>query len=567
MRLSTDAGRDDARSGAVLAAALNAGVDLVDTADAYCLDNAEFGHNERLIGATIADHAVTVVSKGGLTRPDGTWLPDGRARHLADAARASRDRLGVPAIDLYLLHAIDPRTPLATSVRALAKLRDDGVVRAIGVSNINLHQLEQALAITAIDAIEIELGPWRLDAIRGGLVAACERRGIRVLAHRPLGGAAGVRRLERDPIVCAIATRFGATPVEVALAWLCAQSPAIVPLPGATRIETARSIARAASLVLDPDALAQLGAHWLETGAPGESRDGEVVLVLGMPGAGKSTIAEAYVARGYTRLNRDERGGSLRDLARELGKTLATSNRVVLDNTYPTRASRAQVIAVARKHGVGVRCAIAATSLEDAQHNAVARVLSRHGRLLEPDELAREHEIGPGAQFRYRRTFEPPRVDEGFVTIDELPFARKARGGSIPALIVELDQLVWEGRPRTPGELVLRPGAAECLATWARAGYAIAATTWQPASIDPDLDRALAAALGVSIAIARCTHPAGPPVCWCRKPLPGLALWLAHAHDLALDRSVHLGRGPADRGFAARANLRYVDAAGDWPTP
>src|SRR5262245_9631002 len=182
MRLSTEADRDDARGAAVLAAAIAAGVDLLDTADAYAHDDADLGHNERLIGRAIAGTSVQVVTKGGLTRPGGAWQPDGRARHLAAAARASRDRLGVDAIALYLLHAVDPRTALATSVRALARVREAGVARAIGLANVSLTQLEAALELAPIDAVQVELHPWKLDALRGGLVAACEARGIRVLA-------------------------------------------------------------------------------------------------------------------------------------------------------------------------------------------------------------------------------------------------------------------------------------------------------------------------------------------------------------------------------------------------
>src|SRR5450432_396341 len=190
MRLSTEADRDDARAIAVLVAAIEAGVELLDTADVYYysappfggparsgkpdLANCNFappfggparsgkpdlaschqdiGHNERLIAAAMAaSRRVTVVTKGGLVRPGGAWMPDGRARHLAAAARASRERLG--DIDLYLLHAIDPRVALATSVRALAKLRDDGIVRAIGLSNVNATQLAEALAIAPIEAV------------------------------------------------------------------------------------------------------------------------------------------------------------------------------------------------------------------------------------------------------------------------------------------------------------------------------------------------------------------------------------------------------------------------------
>ena len=537
----------------VIDAAWQAGIRLFDTADAYDHDN------EALVAGALAGRTAEIVTKGGLLRPGGAWRPDGRAKHLAAAARASRERIG--AIALYLLHAPDPSTPLATSVRALAKLRDEGVVGAIGLSNVNLHQLEQALAITKIDAIEIELSPWRVDALRSGLVAACEARGMRVLAYRPLGAAAGVRRLERDPIVAELAREAGVTCAELALAWLCSLSPVIVPIPGATRVETARSAARAAAIRLDDRVRGKLSAHFLgdDTRTDGA---GEVVLIVGMPAAGKSTLAREYVARGYTRLNRDDRGGSLRELARELGRVLAGgATRVVLDNTYGTRASRAEVIAAARCHGASVRCVVVATSLEAAQHNAVARMLAEHGRLLEPDELGKLGAIGPSAQFRYRRAYEPPRADEGFASIEEFTPPQLASTGR-PALILELDDLVWRGRPASPEQIGLLPGARDQLQ---HTDAFLAGTTWQPLAPPAiaALEARLAQLIDRPISIACCPHPAGPPVCWCRKPLPGLALLLARAHGLDLARSLHVGRGAADRGFAARAGMHYSDG---WPT-
>lgn len=582
MRLSTDAERDDARSLAVLEAALDAGITLLDTADAYAHDEHDVGHNERLIARAIAGRPVTVVTKGGLERPSGAWVPNGRARHLETAARASRDRLGVDAIDLYLLHAIDPRVPLATSVRALAKLRDAGVVRAIGLSNVNAHQLEQALAITAIDAVEVELSPFKLDAIRGGLAGACEARGIRVLAHRPLGGPAGVKRLERDAVVGALARSLGATPAEVVLAWLRRLSPSglLVPLPGATRIETARSAAR--DVAIDEQAWAALDARFLAVDAePTAARASlpasphasapapDVVMIIGMPASGKSTLAAGYAARGYLRLNRDELGGSLLQIARRLGRELrAGAPRVVLDNTYGTRAQRAAVVEVARKHGAEVRCVVAATPLEQAQANAVTRMLDRHGRLFEPHELGRDETLRPGVLFRFRREYEPPQPDEGFVAIDEVPFIARPREATRRALIVELDDLVWRGRPRSAEEVVVADGVRPRLHAWRDAGYLIAATTWSPDGAAPDgLDARLRELLDVPLAIARCTHPAGPPVCWCRKPLPGLGLWLARDHQIDLARSVHVGRGPADRGFALRVGIPYVDATDGFPLP
>ncbi|HZO41190.1 MAG TPA: aldo/keto reductase, partial [Methylomirabilota bacterium] len=109
MRLSTDPERDDERGIAVIRAALDAGATLLDTADAYCLDESDLGHNERLIVRALAGWAgdrtrITVATKGGMRRPKGAWVPDGRARHLREACEASRRTLGVDAIDLYQLH-------------------------------------------------------------------------------------------------------------------------------------------------------------------------------------------------------------------------------------------------------------------------------------------------------------------------------------------------------------------------------------------------------------------------------------------------------------------------------
>jgi FMN phosphatase YigB (HAD superfamily) len=219
-----------------------------------------------------------------------------------------------------------------------------------------------------------------------------------------------------------------------------------------------------------------------------------------------------------------------------------------------------------------VRCVVVATSLEDAQANAVARIIARHGRLLMPgvgtdNELGRAKEIDPRAQFRYRRDHEPPRADEGFAAIEQVPFVRAAPPPGKPALIVELDDVVWRGRPRTPDAIELRAGAREALAAWSQT-HVLAGTTWQPALASTDaLQRRLAELLGVALVVAHCAHPAGPPVCWCRKPMPGLALALAHAHGLDLARTLHVGKGPADRGFAVRAGIRYADIASGWPDP
>ena len=142
---------------------------------------------------------------------------------------------------------------------------------------------------------------------------------------------------------------------------------------------------------------------------------------------------------------------------------------------------------------------------------------------------------------------------------------RAASPGGTPALIAELDGVVWRGRPRTPEQIELLPGARDALAAWSQ-HHVVAGTIWQPGlASTAALAARLSELVGAPIAIAHCAHPAGPPVCWCRKPLPGLALALAHSHGLDLARTLHVGKGPADRGFAARAGMRYLDIAAGWP--
>jgi aryl-alcohol dehydrogenase-like predicted oxidoreductase len=205
MRLSTAADRDDARAITVIHAALEAGVRLLDTADAYARDASEMGHNERLIAEALRSwsgdsRTVVVATKGGMTRPGGLWVTDGRARHLIEACRGSREALGVELIQLYQLHAPDPRTALATSVRALEELRRDGLVEAIGLCNVNVRQIEEARTIAPIASVQVELGVWCDDAILGGVVEYCLARHHRARAPPARRRAApGANRPGRRP--------------------------------------------------------------------------------------------------------------------------------------------------------------------------------------------------------------------------------------------------------------------------------------------------------------------------------------------------------------------------------
>jgi aryl-alcohol dehydrogenase-like predicted oxidoreductase/predicted kinase len=576
MRLSTEPDRDGERSVAVLHAAFDAGVTFLDTADAYCWDESETGHNERLIAHALktwsGDHTrITVATKGGLTRPEGRWEPDGRAKHLVAACQRSCRAIGVNAIDLYQLHVVDPGTPLATSVRALAALKRDGLIKSIGLCNVTVRQIEEARGITDIDAIQNELSVWHDGGILSGVAEYCVRNRIRFLAYRPLGGRKSQPRTQSDPALNEVASRHEATPFEVALAWLEDLADVIVPIPGVTRIDTARSAARAHRTALTEadrrvlDAQFTHGRAFRGRTAPQSSPalrpDSEIVLVMGLPGAGKSTLTERFVADGFQRLNRDEAGGTLRDLLPELRRSLSAEKpRIVLDNTYVTRQSRAAVIHVAAELGVPIRCVWLATTVDDAQVNAVTRLITRYGKLPDENELAvlRKTDVAafpPTVLFRYQRELEPPEASEGFSRIDVMPFERRLDPAHVNRAVI-----VW------CDDAAELESHAPALRAYQEEGWQLCAMSWQPAIADGKRNDAEVRAIfttaielaGLSMDLDICPHGAGPPRCWCRKPLPGLGVQLIHRHQLNPERCLYIGGGSQDAGFARKLGFTHA---------
>jgi aryl-alcohol dehydrogenase-like predicted oxidoreductase len=516
---------DEALALATVAAAAEAGMTVFDTARAY-------EGNERLLARALRGGRARIVTKGGMAPG---WVPDGRARSIRADCEASLEALDGLPIDLYLVHAPDPRTPWRTTVRALARLVDEGLVRRVGVANVNRAQLDEALALAPIAAVQVALSVLDDRALRGGIVARCEEAGITVIAHSPLGGPRRAASLVRHEALAEVARAHDATPAEAALAWLLDLSPAVVAIPGARRPETARSAARGAALVLDERDRARLRPA---APRPGPRVEGDVVVVMGIPGAGKSRLAEEYVARGYVRLNRDERGGSLRELARDLDDRLvAGTRRLVLDNTYLTRASRSYVLEAAARHGVPARCVWLDTPLAQGQVNLVERFLDRLGSLPSPEELRRlsRRDLGllaPTSQMRAVRELEPPSPDEGWAAVEQVAFERAPSSGRA-AVFVAAAALHpgWESPDPDAPHLVF---------------------DWRPDGGAPDVPG--------EFELAVCTHPAGPPTCWCRPPLPGLPLAFARRHGVDPSRSILVGTSPAHRTLATTLGARYVEA-------
>jgi aryl-alcohol dehydrogenase-like predicted oxidoreductase/histidinol phosphatase-like enzyme/predicted kinase len=578
MRLSTERDRDETRGIAVLHAALDAGIRFFDTADAYCWDDDERGHNERLIGRALASWSgdrsrVRVGTKGGLTRPHGRWESNGRAKHLREAFERSLAALGVERLDLYQLHAPDPRTPFGTSVRALEQLKREGLVSAIGLCNVTVGQIEEARRIIDIDAVQVELSIWHDHHFLSGVVDYCLANRLQLFAYRPLGGPSRRRKTASDPMLIAIAARHGATAPEIALAWLMDLSELIMPIPGATHVETVQSIVRAGDIILTDGDRAELDRRWPAAAAcrpsavkPGRSnatrREGDVVIIMGLPAAGKSTLAARFVRDGYYRLNRDETGGTLRSLLPALDRALHTgATRIVLDNTYVSRKARAEVIQAASAHGLPVRCIWLSTGIEDAQTNAAWRIVTRYGHLPGEAELKRLRRkdvaaFPPNVQFRYRRELEPPDVAEGFSRVDLESFARQPDPNFVNrAVIVSCDDV---------SDLVQ---LASELLEYRDAGYRLLGISWQPeigegtrSESEVKANFAMACErLGLEVDVEFCPHPAGPPRCWCRKPLPGLGVVFVSRYKLDAAQCVYLGSGPHDAGFARRLGFRFLD--------
>jgi predicted kinase len=276
---------------------------------------------------------------------------------------------------------------------------------------------------------------------------------------------------------------------------------------------------------------------------------------MGIPGAGKSRVAQEYVARGYERLNRDERGGSLRELACVLDERLASgARRIVLDNTYLTRASRSYVIDAARRHGATIRCVWLDTPLAQAQVNLVERLLDRHGSLPAPEELrvlarAEQGTLAPRSQMRTLRVLEPPSLDEGLAAVEHVAFTRAAVPGRDRAGVF-VAAAALEGTDWRAAIARADPASPHLVFDWDAAG--------SRRRLDAAA-AALAAEVPGVVEAALCPHPGGAPTCWCRPPLPGLPLEFARRHAIDPARSVLVGAGPAHRTLATTLAARYVE--------
>lgn len=615
LRLGTEGRPSEAEAIAVIHRALDLGVRVLDTADSYCLDARDMHYGEALVRSSLASWSgprdeVRVITKIGMARPNGRWMPSARPEHLRRAVDGSLAALGLEQLPLLLLHGNDPGCPFEDQLGALAELQRIGKVRDLGLCNVDVAEIRQAQRHFVVAAIQNELSVINRKSAAEGTLQLARELGIPFLAHRPLGGHAKVDTLEKNRAMKPIAERYQVSKTHAAIASVLDVGPPLIALFGARRVESVEASVAAVSLRLDardraalagkisfassPEAEAELvelpavpaRQPMADQDAPLALGGAEVVIVSGIQGAGKSTVVQRYVDAGYLRLNRDLAGGALEDLIAPLSAHLAGADpRVVLDNTYATRVSRRAVLRAAHRAGVPVRCVHLDTPSFDALINIAQRILHRYGRLLGPDELK---ELGktdpnlppPGALARYSASFEPPQLDEGFAHIETVAFVRRAEPAQDgqpahqKALLLDVDGTLRQTKsgeiyPRDPDDVEILPGRRERLLQWLQAGWQLFFVSNQSGVASGKVSEAAVQAgfartrelLDLPITdIAYCPHPAFPAGCFCRKPMPGLAVLLAQKHGLDLSASVMVGDRDTDADFARGIGARYLDA-------
>ena len=607
LRLSTEGRPDEASAMAVIQRALDLGVRVLDTADSYALSDQDLHYGEALARKAVAGWSgpqteVRILTKAGMARPKGRWVPNARPDNLRRAVDGSLAALGVERLYMLLLHGNDPGCPFEDSLGTLAELQRAGKIEHLGLCNVDVAEIRQAQRHFTVTAIQNELSVINRKAAAEGTLALAHQLGVPFLAHRPLGGHAKVDTLEKNRAMKPIAARYQITPYEAALASLIDLGPPVLPLFGATRIENVESSIRALKVRLDAkdrealgskisfeasaDGLAAIEPQPAPAGLralhPGEAPglEPEVVIVMGVQGAGKSSLVARYVDAGYERLNRDLAGGSLDDLIPVLKQHLAEGRtRIVLDNTYPTRVSRWAVIRAAHAAGVPVRCQYLATPVSEALINIVMRTLDRYDRLLGPDDLKELSKSDPNlpppfALARWAGCFEPPQLDEGFGVVDEVPFQRQpasALSGTAKGLLLDVDgtlrkTISGEIYPTSPDDIELLPGRREALQKWVDDGWQLFFVSNQSGIASGNVTEAAVRAcfdqtvklLGLPVIdVAYCPHPAFPAGCFCRKPMPGLGIALARKHGLALDQLVMVGDMDSDQQFAKAIGAKY----------
>ena len=234
----------ESQSIAVIHRALDLGIAFIDTADSYCLDESDKHHNERLIYQALGSYKgdvshVVVATKGGLMRPHGNWVRNGNPKHLRQTIRESFQALGgSKPIDVWQYHAPDPKYTIAESLAPVKEAVEAGLIRFVGVSNFSVEQIKQARDVVDIVSVQNQYSPWERQPEMDGVLKYCEQEGLTFLPWSPFGGSRRHQNLQDIPAIAQLAQAKGVSVYSIVLAWLRSKSPAILPIPGASKISS-----------------------------------------------------------------------------------------------------------------------------------------------------------------------------------------------------------------------------------------------------------------------------------------------------------------------------------------
>lgn len=262
MRLSIQGRPEYDQAREVIKAFLDYGGNLIDTADVYCLDDTERGHNETLLVNILTEldalDRVTIATKGGMYRPQGEWRVDARPEILRQSCENSLKRLGFEPIELYQLHTVDRQVPLEESVGELTRLQEEGKIRYIGLSNVNLDQLRTAQKMTEIATVQNQFNLKKTDDLHNGLLAYCLRQKINYLPYRPLGARLVQQHLLQNKILNRLADKYHCTPQQLMLGWLLNLGEHVLPIPGTANPEHMRQLMETVNFTFSEDDLLEL---------------------------------------------------------------------------------------------------------------------------------------------------------------------------------------------------------------------------------------------------------------------------------------------------------------------
>jgi len=265
MPLSLDGRPDEAQALSVIEAFIDGGGNFIDSANVYCIDDSDVGHNEKLIVKALSkledSKNIIVATKGGLRRPKGGWTVDGSPEWLRHSCEKSLKDLNTDSIFLYQLHAPDPDVPLTDSVGELARLKAEGKIHHVGLSNVTVEQIQLALSITDITSVQNRCNLFERTSFENGVVKFCEKNNISFIAHSPVGGHFQHSQRPEDILLKILAEKYAVSTYQIMIAWLLHRSSSIVAIPGASKTSSVMDSLQAINVEFSKEDMQLLNAN------------------------------------------------------------------------------------------------------------------------------------------------------------------------------------------------------------------------------------------------------------------------------------------------------------------